>query len=110
MTFAVKLLVSNLIIVTCVLMGKRFPALAGLIATMPITTLIVILWLAGENPGDSRLLASFTGGVFWGIMPTLLFFAALWGCLRKGLPLAPSLAAGFAIWLVGAAVHQYLLK
>jgi uncharacterized membrane protein (GlpM family) len=110
MTFVVKLLVSNLIIVTCVLLGKRFPALAGLIATMPITTLIVLLWLAAENPGDSRLLATFTGGVFWGIIPTLLFFAALWLCLRRGFPLAPSLAAGCAVWMAGALTHQLFLR
>ncbi len=109
MPFFLKLVISNLVIVSCVLLGKRFPSLAGLVATMPITTLIVLLWLAGENPGDSRLLTTFTGGVFWGIVPTLLFFATLWLCLRRGIPLAPSLAAGFAVWLAGALTHQLLL-
>jgi F0F1-type ATP synthase assembly protein I len=90
MPFIVKLLVSNLIIISCVLLGRRFPSLAGLIATMPITTLIVLLWLHSDNQGDSRLLTPFVGGVFWGIIPTLLFFAAA--------------------WLVGACVHRALLK
>jgi hypothetical protein len=39
--FFVKLALSNLVIVSCVLIGRRFPALGGLIATMPLTSLIV---------------------------------------------------------------------
>jgi uncharacterized membrane protein (GlpM family) len=110
MLFAAKLLASNLLIIVCVLLGRRFPSLAGLIATMPITTLIVLLWLHSDKQGDSRLLATFVGGVFWGIIPTLLFFAAAWFSLRRGLPLAPALAISFTTWLFGACVHQVLLR
>ena len=110
MPFAVKLIAANIIIVTCSLVGKRFPSLGGLIATMPITTLIVLFWLRADRPGDSRLLADFTGGVFWGIIPTLLFFGAAWCCLRRGLPLSLALTVGSGVWLLGAVVHQGLLR
>ncbi len=53
--FLVKLALSNLIIIACVLIGKRFPSLGGLIATMPLTSLIVLLWLASDNPVDKRI-------------------------------------------------------
>jgi uncharacterized membrane protein (GlpM family) len=109
MQFFIKLFLSNIIIVACVLMGKRHPALAGLIATMPLTSLIVLLWLHSDKPGDYRLLSDYTTGVLWGIIPTILFFAALYILFRKQLPLALILAAGFAVWLAGAFVHQWLL-
>lgn len=110
MPFLAKLLLTNLVIVTCVQLGRRFPPLAGLIATMPITTLAVLLWLRSDNPGNSRLLADYARGALWGIIPTFLFFAAAWFCLRRGMALPVALAASFGVWLAGAAVHQWLVR
>ena len=108
MLFALKLLASNLIIISCVLISRRFPALAGLIATMPITTLIVLFWLYSED--KNRPLEPFVSGVFWGIIPTLLFFAVAWLALRRGFTIPQTISASFAVWLIAAAVHQSLLK
>ena len=110
MPFFAKLLITNLVIVGCVYLGRRLPSLAGLIATMPITTLAVLLWLHADQPDDPRLLTEYTRGVLWGIAPTILFFAAAHFCLRKGMALPPTLAAGFVAWLAGAALHQWLLR
>ena len=108
--FLVKLALSNMIIVACVLTGRRFPTLGGLLATMPLTSLIVLIWLASDNPGDSRLLGEYTKGVLWGILPTIGFFVAAFLCLRKGIGLPIVLAVAGAIWLGGAMMHQYLLR
>jgi uncharacterized membrane protein (GlpM family) len=108
--FLIKLAVSNLIIVACVLIGRRSPTLGGLIATMPLTSLIVLIWLASDNPGNSRLLGDYTRGVLWGILPTIGFFAAAFLCLRKGVGLPIALVAAGAVWLVGALLHQFLLR
>lgn len=108
--FLVKLALSNLIIIACVLIGKRFPTLGGLIVTMPLTSLIVLLWLASDNPGNKRLITGYTEGVLWGIGPTILFFAAVFFCLRKGLELSTALAAGGLLWLGGALLHQWGLR
>jgi hypothetical protein len=108
--FLVKLALSNLIIVACVLIGRRFPTLGGLIATMPLTSLIVLIWLASDNPGDVRLLGDYTRGVLWGILPTIGFFVAVFLCVRKGIGLPVVLALAGAVWLGGALLHQYLLR
>lgn len=110
MQFLLKLLVTNLIIVTCVQIGKKYPTLGGLIATMPLTSLLVLVWLHLDNPGDFRLLTDYIRGVLWGIVPTILFFAAVWLCFRRQLPLSLALTAGFGVWLGGAAVHQWLVR
>jgi len=108
--FLVKLAVSNLIIVACVLIGRRFPTLGGLLATMPLTSLIVLIWLASDNPGNSRLLGDYTRGVLWGILPTIAFFVAVLLCLRKGIGLPVVLAVAGVVWLGGALLHQFLLR
>jgi len=110
MQFWIKLAVSLGVIVACVRLGGRMPTLGGLIATMPLTSLIVLLWLASDHPGDLQLLQEYTRGVLWGIIPTILFFGAVLFCLRRGWPLPAVLGAGFAVWLAGAFVHQYVLK
>ena len=41
----IKLLISVGVIVFCTQIGRKLPTLAGLIAVMPLTGLIVLLWL-----------------------------------------------------------------
>ena len=110
MEFFVKLLLTNLVIITCVRIGKTMPALGGLIATMPITSLLVMLWLYRDSRGDTLLLGRYTSGVLVGIGPTILFFLAVWFCLRRGLPFGPALCAGLLAWSAGAVAHQLLLR
>jgi len=110
MQFLVKLLLTNVIIIGCARIGKSHPTFGGLVATMPLTSLLVLLWLYSDNPGDYRLMTGYVQGVLWGIVPTVLFFVATWFCFRQEYPLLPTLSAGFALWLAGAAVHQWLLR
>ena len=97
------------IIVFCSQIGKKMPTLAGLIATAPITSLIVLLWLYSDRPGDFGLMADYTKGVLWGIIPTILFFAVVFVCFRKELAMWVVLPAGFVVWLVAAVIHQWIL-
>lgn len=110
MQLVLKLIISNLIILLCVWLGRKHPSLAGLIATMPLTSLIVLLWLYSDNPVDGKLLTGYVGGVFFGVIPTLLFFGAAWFCLKKGVHLPAALVVSFTVWIAAAALHQLLLK
>jgi hypothetical protein len=110
MEFFVKLLLTNLVILTCVRIGKTMPTLGGLIATMPITSLLVMLWLYRDSRGDTLLLGRYTSGVLAGIGPTILFFVAVWFCLRCGIPFGLALCAGLLAWSAGAVAHQFLLR
>lgn len=110
MQFFIKLLITVSVIAICASIGKKFPTLAGLIATMPLTSLIVLIWLYTDSAGDHELMTHYTKGVLWGILPTILFFAVAFVCFRKGLALPVVLSASFGVWLMGAAVHQWLLR
>jgi uncharacterized membrane protein (GlpM family) len=110
MKFAIKLLISVCVISFCAAVARKLPTLAGLIAVMPLTGLIVLVWLYLDNPGDFALMTAYTKGVLWGIVPTILFFFVAFVCFHKHLPLAIVLCASFAVWLVAAFVHQWLLR
>ncbi|QEM69642.1 DUF3147 family protein [Geobacter sp. FeAm09] len=108
--FLLKLAVANLIIIACVLLGRRVPPLGGLIATMPLISLIVLAWLATDRPGDGALITGYLKGVLWGLVPTGVFFGAAYLCLRKGMGLPAALGVGGVLWLGGAFLHQWLLR
>ena len=84
--------------------------MAGLIATMPLTGLIVLVWLYSDNPGDHELMTSYAKGALWGILPSILFFIVVFVGFKKHLPLFVVLPASFAVWLIGAFFHQWFLK
>jgi uncharacterized membrane protein (GlpM family) len=112
MRFVVKLLISVCVIALCtwIVEKHKLPALAGLIAVMPLTGLVVLVWLYLDNPGNFDLMGKYCRGALWGIPPSILFFLAAFLCFRKHLPLWIVLCVGFAVWLAAAFVHQWLLN
>jgi len=105
----IKLAVSLAIILICIQVGKRFPSLAGLIVVMPITSLIVLIWLHTDNPGDSTLISNYIKGVLWGLVPSFFFYLTALLCFKRHLPFALSLGTGFGVWLTSALLFHWLL-
>ncbi|MBN1972033.1 MAG: DUF3147 family protein [Sedimentisphaerales bacterium] len=110
MRFIIKLFISLFIITLCTSIGKKLPSLAGLISVMPLTGLIVLVWLYIDNPGNHELMARYTRGALFGILPTILFFLTCFICFQRRLSLTIALCAGFAVWIIAAFIHQWLLK
>ncbi|MHC4119223.1 MAG: DUF3147 family protein [Planctomycetota bacterium] len=110
MRFVIKLLISVCVISLCAAIGRKLPSLAGLVAVMPLTGLIVLIWLYLDHPGDLKLMTDYTKGAVFGIIPSILFFLVAFVCFSRRLPLWIVLCAGSAVWLAAAFVHQWLLK
>jgi uncharacterized membrane protein (GlpM family) len=108
--FFIKLIITVAIIIFCSHIGRKAPVLAGLIATAPITTLIVLLWLWNADTGNFKLMTDYITGVLWGIIPTILFFITAFFCFKKQFTILPTVAVSSVIWLISAAVHQFILK
>jgi len=111
MRLVIKVLVSLCVIAFCAWIVERhkLPTLAGLIAVMPLTGLLVLVWVYLDNPGNFDVMISYAKGALWGIVPSILFFLVAFLCFRKHLPLWIVLCASFAVWAAGAFVHQWLL-
>ena len=109
MRFIIKLLIVIAIILLCSGIGRRRPELAGLIAVMPLTGLLAMLWLYSDHAGDLVIMRRYTLGAVWGIIPSILFFAAAYLGFRRGWHLSAVLGIGFGAWLTTALLHQYLL-
>ena len=109
MHFVIKLLASVVIIIISSQIARRFPTLGGLIATMPLTGVIVLIWVYTDNPGNAPLLQDYTKGAVFGILPSILFFITAFICFTKHLPLSLVLGISFGAWLIGACIHQWFL-
>ncbi|MBN1845299.1 MAG: DUF3147 family protein [Sedimentisphaerales bacterium] len=110
MQFTIKLLITLAIIIVSTQLARVRPSLAGLIAVMPLTGLLVMLWVYTDCGGDPVRMTRYVRGAVWGIVPALLFFGACLLGFRWRWSLAGTLGLGFAVWLAAAAVHQILLS
>ena len=103
MTFyLVKLLVSAGLIVAISEISKRSGYVGGLVASLPLVSLLAIGWMWFETR-DAANIADFSRSVFWFVLPSLLFFLLLpWLLPRLGFYAALAIAciataAGYAL-------------
>jgi len=90
--YAVKILVSAVLIVLISEIAKRSTLLGALIASLPITSLLAFIWLYVDT-GDSARVAALSTGVLWLVLPSLAFFVVLPTALRAGWAFWPGLLA-----------------
>ena len=110
MQLLIKVILSVAIILIATAIGRKFPSAAGLIGVMPLTGALVLVWIYLEHQGNPEIMQSFAKGALWGMLPSILFFLVALFCFKRQMPLSVVLVASFGIWIVAAAVHQWVLK
>ena len=94
--YAVKLLVSAGIIVLISELSKKLPLLASLIASLPLVSVLGMIWMYGEKVEVEKI-ASHAEGTFWYVLPSLPMFLLMPWMLKKGISVPASLGAGIAL-------------
>jgi hypothetical protein len=88
-----KALLSGLIIMAVSEIARRSPAMGAMVASLPLVSLLAILWL-WRDTGDVARIADHAEATFWYVLPSLPMFLAFPYLLRHGI--------GFW-WALGAA-------
>lgn len=96
---AVKAAISGVIIAIVSEVARRQPALGALIVSLPLVSILGILWL-WHDTGDATRIAAHAQATFWYVLPTLPMFLLVPFMLRAGVGFWPSLAAGCALTIV----------
>jgi hypothetical protein len=91
-----KAAISGALIAIASEVARRYPSWGGLIVSLPLTSLLAMLWL-WRDTGDAEKIAGLSMGAFWFVLPSLPMFAVLPILLRSGL----SFWAAFAISVAG---------
>jgi uncharacterized membrane protein (GlpM family) len=93
-----KAAVSGLLIALISEIARRSPGWGGLLASLPLTSLIAMLWL-WRDTGDEQRIAELSMGAFWFVLPSLPLFLLIPWLLRAGWSFWPSLLAACAVTL-----------
>lgn len=97
--FVIKCILSGIIIAVVSEVAKRSPAFGALVVSLPLVSLLAILWL-WRDTGDTERIASLAESTFWYILPSLPMFLVLPAMLRADLGFWPSMAASCILTMV----------
>ena len=83
--FILKAVISGLLVATISTVAQRWPGWGGLLASLPLVSLLSILWLYGETR-DTEKVAALAMGAFWFFLPSVPMFLIIPAMLRRGQP------------------------
>jgi hypothetical protein len=90
---------SGLIIALIALIGRKAPAAAALVASLPLISILGMIWL-WRDTGDSKLLADHAEATFYFVIPSLPMFLLIPGMMRGGFGFWPSLGSGAVLTVI----------
>ena len=92
----IKAALSGIIIAIVSEVAKRFPGFGALIASLPLVSVLGMIWLWRDKP-DVPNMAAHVEATFWFVLPSLPMFLLIPWMLRSGFSFWTSLAIGCAL-------------
>ena len=89
----IKALLSGCIVAAVSEIAKRYPGFGGMVASLPLVSLLGMMWLWRDTHDPERM-AAHAIGTFWFVLPSLPMFLVIPTLLRRGVGFWPALAAG----------------
>jgi hypothetical protein len=109
MYFLLKVLISALLIAAASEVARRNLPLAAILASLPLTSILAILWFYHDTR-SGHLAGDLATQIFWAILPSLLFFIAFPCLLKTGLRFSLSLLLSITIMVVGYIVYAAVIR
>jgi hypothetical protein len=106
--FLLKIAITVVLVIAASLIARRSGWLGALVASLPLTSLLVLLWLYSDTR-DHRQVADLAMGIFWFVLGSLPFFVVLALALRQGWNVALAFAIAALTGFVGVTLVQWLL-
>ncbi|WP_106639795.1 DUF3147 family protein [Allosphingosinicella vermicomposti] len=94
-----KAAVSGILIATISEVAKRYPGFGGLIASLPLVSVMGMIWLWRDRP-DAENMALHAASTFWFVLPSLPMFLLIPAMLREGFGFWISLIAGCVLTIL----------
>lgn len=93
---AVKALLSGILIAAISEIAKRSPAAGALVASLPLVSILGMMWL-WRDTGDPVRMAAHAEATFWYVLPSLPMFLLMPVLLRAGVSFWLALVCGCAL-------------
>ncbi|MFZ5619307.1 MAG: DUF3147 family protein [Pseudomonadota bacterium] len=105
---ALKAVISAILIVAVSEVAKRSPAFGALIASLPLVSVLGMVWLWRDTSDPVRL-ADHAEATFWYVLPSLPMFLAIPAMLRAGIPFWLTLGAGVILTAILYLIMTFVL-
>ncbi|MBB3586841.1 DUF3147 family protein [Sphingomonas sp. BK481] len=99
LAFAVRAVLSGIIVALIAVIARRSPAAGALVASLPLLSVLGMIWL-WHDTGDRVRLAVHAEATFWYVLPSLPMFLLIPVLLRHGVGFWVSLAAGCVLTIL----------
>ncbi|MEH6942254.1 DUF3147 family protein [Bacillus sp. JJ722] len=104
-----KIMVSAIVIGIVTEVSRRFPSYGGIIAALPLVSLLSIIWLYVQGE-ETTVLSKFVTGVLWGFPATAVLLLIVYIALQHSISLFFSIGMGVGGWLISLFVQEYIFK
>lgn len=89
----IKAAVTGVIVAAVSEIAKRYPGLGALVASLPLVSVLGMLWLWRDRP-DIENMAAHSQATFWYVLPSLPMFLIMPWLMRSGVPFYAALLIG----------------
>lgn len=104
----IKAALSGVIVMIVSEVARRAPGIGGLIASLPLVSVLAIIWL-WRDTADVERIAAHAQSTFWFVLPSLPMFLAFPAMLRAGVGFWPALILSCVLTMALYALTVWLL-
>jgi hypothetical protein len=94
-----KAALSGAIVAAVAEIARRFPGWGGLVASLPLVSLLAMTWLYVDTRDTARV-ADLASSAFWFFLPSMPMFLIIPALLRSGWSWGATMAVAIAVTLV----------
>lgn len=104
----IKAALSGVIVMIVSEVARRSPGIGGLIASLPLISVLAFIWL-WRDTADIERIAAQAESTFWFVLPSLPMFLVFPALLRHGTPFWMALLLSCVLTMVLYALTMWLL-
>jgi hypothetical protein len=97
--FVIRAILSGLIVAAVALIARKSPAFGALVASLPLVSLLGMIWLWRDTQDRVRV-AAHVEATFWYVLPSLPMFLLIPAMPSAGTSFTVALVAGCALTIV----------
>lgn len=107
--YIIKVLLSSVTIVAISEISKRSTTIGSILASIPLVSLLAFVWMYIDSK-DTAKIAELSQGIFWLVIPSLLFFVLFPVLLKRNVDFWLSLGISLSIMVIGYFIMIFFLK
>ena len=107
--YAIKVIISSLLVVLITEIAKKSGIIAGMIASIPVVSLLAIIWLYIETK-DIVKVKQLSISIFWLVLPSLSFFILLPFFLSRNVRFGWAMLLSLSIMIILYTIFILILK